>query len=123
LLQIAGYVLGGELAAHRGQPEEAVSQFQKAVELEDGLTYDEPPAWHVPVRQSLGAVLLAVGLPKEAEAAYREDLRRNPDNGWSLFGLSQTLEAQGQKKEAAAVSKQFRKAWGKADVTLTASRF
>jgi tetratricopeptide (TPR) repeat protein len=123
LLQIAGYVLGGELAAHRGRTEEAVAQLRKAVDLEDSLTYEEPPGWHAPVRHSLGAVLLSAGLPEDAEAVYREDLRRHPDNGWSLFGLSRALEAQNQKKDAAGVAKQFKRAWAKADVTLTASRF
>lgn len=123
LMQIAGNVLGGELAARRGRTEEAVTQLRRAVELEDGLTYEEPPGWHAPVRQSLGAVLLAAGMAKEAEAVYREDLARHPDNGWSLFGLSQALEAQDRDKEAAAINKQFKKAWAKADVAPPASRF
>lgn len=123
LLQIAGYVLGGELAAHRGRTEDAVSQLRKGIELEDGLTYEEPPGWHAPVRQSLGAVLLAAGMPKEAEAVYLEDLARHPDNGWSLFGLAQALEKQDRDKDAASAQKQFKKAWAKADVTLPASRF
>lgn len=123
LLQIAGYVLGGELAAHRGRTEEAVTQLRKAIELEDGLTYEEPPGWHAPVRQSLGAVLLAAGKAKEAEAVYREDLTRHPDNGWSLYGLSQALQAQNRDKDAAMVTKQFKSAWSKADVKLAASRF
>ncbi len=123
LLQIAGYVLGGELDAHRGRIDEAVAQFQKAIEIEDNLVYDEPPAWHAPVRHSLGAVLLSAGRAKEAEAVYREDLKRHPGNGWALFGLSQALHAQGLDKDRAVAEKEFKKAWKKADVTLTASRF
>jgi tetratricopeptide (TPR) repeat protein len=123
LLQIASYVLAGELAAHRGRTEDAVAQLRKGVELEDGLTYEEPSGWHAPVRHNLGAVLLAAGMPADAEAVYREDLRRHPENGWSLFGLSQALEAQNKKKDATGVQKQFKRAWKKADVTLRASRF
>lgn len=123
LLQIAGYVLGGELDAHRGRIEEAVAQFQKAIALEDDLVYDEPPAWHAPVRHSLGAVLLAVGRAADAEAVYREDLKRHPDNGWALVGLSQALRAQDAEKEAVTIEKQFKKAWAKADITITTSRF
>jgi tetratricopeptide (TPR) repeat protein len=123
LLQIAGYVLGGELAARRGRMDEAVTQLRKGVELEDALTYEEPPGWPAPVRHSLGAVLLAAGKPADAEAVYREDLKRHPDNGWALFGLSQALRAQDLVKDGAAVEKRFKKAWSKADVTLTASRF
>jgi tetratricopeptide (TPR) repeat protein len=123
LLRIAGYVLGGELAARRGRIDDAVTQFREAIELEDRLIYDEPPAWHAPVRHSLGVVLLAAGRAKEAEAVYREDLKRHPENGWALFGLSQALRAQDLKQDAAKVEQRFKKAWAKADVTLTASRF
>jgi len=75
------------------------------------------------VRQALGAVLLQAGRAPEAEAVYRDDLRRNPDNGWSLFGLAQSLRAQNRAAEAAAIDERFRRAWSRADVTLTASRF
>ena len=90
---------------------------------QDALRYEEPPAWYYPVRQSLGAVLLNAGRATEAEAVYREDLRRNPENGWSLYGLTQSLRAQKKKEEAAAANQRFRKAWAQADVKLTASRF
>ncbi len=66
--------------------------------LENGLLYDEPPDWYFPVRQVLGALLLEAGLPAEAEVFYWEDLRRNPDNGYSLFGLKQSLVVQGRLK-------------------------
>jgi hypothetical protein len=75
------------------------------------------------VRHSLGAVLLAAGRPADAEKVYREDLVRHRGNGWSLFGLMQSLDAQGKKAEAAKVKEQFEEAWTKADVQLTASRF
>jgi hypothetical protein len=97
--------------------------LQDAILLEDSLNYIEPPDWHYPIRQSLGAVLLKAGRPLEAETVYWEDLRRNPDNGWSLFGLMQSLRAQGKEEQAAGVEARFKKAWANADVTLTASRF
>jgi hypothetical protein len=50
-------------------------------------------------------------------------LKRNPDNGWSLYGLAQSLKAQGNTKQAAPEEKRFQKAWKRADVKLTASRF
>jgi len=75
------------------------------------------------VRHWLGAVLLDAGRPDEAEVVYWDDLRRTPDNGWSLFGLHKALAAQGRGEEAAAVQQRFTRAWGSADVTLTASRF
>ena len=58
----------------------------------------------------------------EAEAIYREDLKRNPENGWSLFGLLQCLRAAG-RPEVVDVEKRFREAWKYADVTLSASAF
>jgi tetratricopeptide (TPR) repeat protein len=68
-------------------------------------------------------VLLKAGRAEEAEAVYREDLRRNPENGWSLYGLTQSLQAQKKKEDAVETEKRFHKAWAKADVKLTASRF
>src|SRR5690606_12263311 len=81
---VAELVLAGELAAARGDREAAVSALREAVALEDAIPYDEPPGWHAPVRHTLGAVLLDAGQGAEAEAVYREELRRNPENGWSL---------------------------------------
>jgi hypothetical protein len=71
----------------------------------------------------LGAVLLQAGRPEEAAIVYWEDLRRFPENGWSLFGLMQALRAQGKDDEATLVDKRFQKAWTRADVKLAASRF
>jgi tetratricopeptide (TPR) repeat protein len=123
LLRVAGSALAGEIAAKRGETHEAVNHFQAAIRDEDLLRYDEPPGWHLPVRQQLGAVLLAAGRAGEAEAAYREDLRRNPGNGWSLYGLAAALRARKASAEAAQVDGRFRKAWSRADVKLAASRF
>ena len=116
-------VLAGELAAKNGNFDQAIAGLHRGVLLEDNLIYNEPPDWHVPVRQSLGAVLLAAGRPEEAESIYWQDLSRNRENGWSLFGLLQSLRALGKTDEAAVIEQRFRKAWDRADVTLTASRF
>jgi tetratricopeptide (TPR) repeat protein len=123
ILDIATDMLAGELAAKLGRHDEAISHLQQAVRLEDGLTYDEPADWYYPTRLSLGAAQLAAGRAADAEATYREELRRRPNSGWALFGLWQALRAQGRNTEAARVRQQFRRAWARADVTLTASRF
>jgi tetratricopeptide (TPR) repeat protein len=123
ILEVAVEVLAGELAAKRGDYDNAIARLHRGVLLEDNLIYNEPPDWHVPVRQSLGAVLLDAGRFAEAEAIYWQELSRNPENGWSLFGLMQSLRGQGKEGEAVMVEKRFRKAWSQADVTLTASRF
>jgi tetratricopeptide (TPR) repeat protein len=116
-------VLDGELAAAQGNYDVAIAHLDRAVRYQDNLIYTEPDDWHQPVRHALGAVLLDAGRPAEAEAVYWEDLRRNPKNGWSLFGLSKALQAQNKQEQAKLVEADFKKAWADADVTLTASRF
>lgn len=123
LLQVASEVVSGELAAKQGDYDSAIAHLETAVNLEGKLKYDEPETWHYPVRQSLGAVLLDANRPAEAEQVYREELKKHPNNGWSLFGLAQSLQAQGKTEEARSVQERFEKSWKYADVTLTASRF
>lgn len=123
LLQIAREMLAGELAAKKKDFDSAVEHLQKAVALEDELTYDEPPPWYAPARHNLGAVLLEAGRAAEAEKVYREDLAIYPENGWSLIGLQKSLAAQGKSDEANVVQARFEQAWAHADVTLAASRF
>ena len=122
MVQVAERVLAGEIAAARGDGDAAVAALREAVMLEDAIPYDEPPGWDAPVRQTLGAVLLELGQPGQAEAVYREELKRNPENGWSLFGLARALEAQGQASAAAEIDARFQRAWTHADFTLTSSR-
>jgi tetratricopeptide (TPR) repeat protein len=118
LLAIAQAHLAGEMAARQGKTDEAVAQLEAAVKGEDDLIYEEPPAWYMPMRQRLGAILLAARRPVRAEKVYREDLRRRPENGWSLHGLAESLRAQGKTKAAAAVEERFKKAWQTADVEV-----
>ena len=123
VLQMAANVLAGEMAAKAGDTASAERLLRAAVAEQDTHWFTEPPPWYFPVRQSLGAILLQAGRPAAAEAVYKEDLRRNPGNGWSLLGLSQSLTAQGKTAEATQVDAAFRKAWERADVVITASRF
>jgi tetratricopeptide (TPR) repeat protein len=123
ILRIAPEVLAGELLTKEGDFDRGLAHLEKAVKYEDALAYTEPPDWHYPVRQSLGAVLLQAGRAAEAEVVYWDDLKRNPGNGWSLYGLSQALTAQAKTDAAALARQRFEKAWARADVTLGASRF
>jgi len=118
---VARLVAQAEIARASGKTDEAIARFKEAVAKEDQLAYDEPEDWFVPVRHQLGAALLKAGKPPEAEAVYREDLRRHPKNGWALFGLAQALRAQKKDKDAAAVDAEFAEAWKRADVKLTGS--
>jgi len=119
-VRIAERFVAAELARAAGDYDGAIVALKAAVVIEDTLPYDEPPAWHWPTRQALGAVLLAAGKPAEAEAAYREELKRNPENGWSLHGLEKSLRAQKRAAEADAVKARFAQAWSNADIDLNA---
>ncbi|MEZ5284250.1 MAG: hypothetical protein R2712_05455 [Vicinamibacterales bacterium] len=122
ILRIAPEVVAGEMAARRKDWDAALLHLERAVRYEDALDYQEPADWHAPVRQNLAAVLMAAGRADEAEAVYWEDLRRNPENGWSLFGLARALEAQGKTEQAAEADARFRIAWKDADVTPSAEK-
>ncbi|REL33430.1 hypothetical protein DYD21_11700 [Rhodohalobacter sp. SW132] len=121
LLKIARYVLEGEIAAGHEDYDTAISKFEDALVIESEIPYDEPPKWFYPVRQKLGAVLLDAGMAEQAETVYREDLDEFPKNGWSLFGLWQSLDAQGKATEARQVKVRFDESWKHADIELTAS--
>ena len=123
LITIAEQVLAAEIAAGSKRYDEAMARLQRAVLLQDGLMYNEPPDWFFPVRHYLGAVLLEAGLPQEAEAVYWQDLALYRENGFSLRGLQQALEAQGRTGEAAGFAERQRKAFVRGDVQLTSSRY
>ena len=121
LLKIAERVLAGEIAARKGEFDAGIQALREALQLESTVPYSEPPFWFQPVRHNLGAVLVLAGRPGDAETVYREDLRLNPENGWALHGLVQSLQA--QRKDAAHEHARLQTAWAKADVPLTGSRF
>lgn len=123
VLKIGAHALAGHIAAARDDLPGAVTELQEAVRSEDALLYGEPPEWSVPVRQELGALLLKAGRAAEAEAAFRADLERFRENGWSLYGLAESLRAQGRTAEADEVMARFRTAWRSADVGTPPSTF
>ncbi len=120
---VAVLVAKARIASAEGNHGDAVGLFTQAVGLEDQLAYDEPPEWFVPTRHMLGVALLKMNRAAEAEAIYRDDLRRNRGNGWALFGLAQALQAQGRDAESAAARRDYEKAWAGADMVLMASAF
>ena len=123
LLELATLGLAGEIAEARGEDARAVEAYRQAVALQDSLRFIEPPDWPQPMRLYLGAALLRAGEPQAAEQVYRQDLAWNQNSGWALYGLMQSLRAQGKAAEAAKAEANFRKSWQSADVTLSASRF
>lgn len=123
VLAVADGLLEGEILIREGTTDKGLAALRAAVKKEDALRYDEPPDWIHPVRHALGASLLRAKQPAEAEAVYRQDLATWPKNGWSLFGLAASLEAQGKTAEAAVARKNFEEAWRHADVAVTSSCF
>jgi len=123
ILELSTRGLEGELLMAREKHSEAVKAFEAALRIQETLKYIEPPDWGQSMRLYLGAALLKAGRPREAEAIYREDLREFRNNGWALFGLVQSLEAQKKTAQARRAKEQFSRAWKNADVTLTASVF
>ncbi len=125
LAQMAGIaiaMLEGEIARRSKSYPQAIAAYRKAVEIDDGLLYSEPPDWMLPPRQYLGETLLAAGRFKEAERVYREDLDRHRDNGWSLVGLEQSLRSQGLTRQADGIKAKRTKTSTRADIQLSASR-
>jgi tetratricopeptide (TPR) repeat protein len=121
IMRIAPEVIAGEIAAKRHDWDRAMLHLERAVRYEDALVYTEPPDWHVPSRQNLAAALMGAGRPDEAETVLWEDLKRNPEHGWTLSLLAQALRRQNKTDEAALVDGRFAKAWHEADPTLITS--
>ena len=122
LLAVAIPMVEGEILIAEGKIDSGIEQLRAAVQKEDALKYDEPPGWLIPVRHSLGAVLMKQQRFAEAEQVYRDDLARLPENGWSLLGLAESLRKQKKNAdEVAQTQAKFEKVWAKADLTITTS--
>ena len=115
VLAMVAEILAARVAA---SPQEAVGHWRRAVEMQDALAYDEPPDWYYPLRESWGAALVRAGQAAEAETVFREGVKRSPRNGRMLFGLMESLRAQGKTEQAALVQREFDANWSKADVRL-----
>ncbi|HYE07495.1 MAG TPA: hypothetical protein VEL07_18405 [Planctomycetota bacterium] len=118
---VAERMLAGEILIAEGRIDAGADLLRHGIVLEDALRYDEPPGWLVPLRHGLGAALMKHGRAAQAEAVYRADLAHWPDNGWSLYGLAESLRAQGRGDEAAAVDERFARVWRDADIAITSS--
>jgi tetratricopeptide (TPR) repeat protein len=122
ILQIVTAMVEGEILIAEGKIDRGIEQLHAAIKSEDALKYDEPPGWLIPVRHSLGAVLMKQQRFAEAEKIYREDLARLPNNGWSLLGLAKSLRKQNKNAdEVAETEAKFEKIWAKADLPITTS--
>lgn len=122
LVQIALNVLSGEIAAKEGRYDRAEELLRKAIAIEDGLTYQEPPDWFFSVRHTLGHILLQAKKYEAAATIYTQDMVVYPENGYALMGLYQSMLGQGKKDEAAKIKSRFDKSWKWADMQITSSR-
>ena len=123
LLGITGGILKAELLVAQGQATQAIPIYERAIMLEDSLRYDEPEPLNFSARHWLGALYLDLDKPAEAEVVYRAALEDHPNNGWSLLGLAQSLEAQGKAMEAKETHDAFKRAWARSDTWIQFSRF
>jgi hypothetical protein len=123
VLRVAEHTLDARIAWARGDRAGSIESWRAAVAAWDALNYNEPPDWYYPVRESLGAALLLNGDAAGAEKVFREDLRENPRNARSLFGLMESLKAQGKREAAAFVEVEFNAAWKNAEVQLRVEGF
>jgi tetratricopeptide (TPR) repeat protein len=121
VMTIAEKMLGAKIALTQQDKKTAAALLSEAVPIEDSLAYDEPPDWYLPTREALGAVLLSSGSYKEAEEAFRADLKRQPRSGRSLFGLSESLRGQGKTAAAEMIKREYEAAWKHADAPLKLS--
>jgi len=111
LLSLAAHLLEGHISLARVSIPAAVEHFRQAAKIEDSLRYDEPPDWYIPARESLGRALMTASHFEEAEKVFREELVHHPNSGRALFGLWQSLQAEGKKADAKRVETDFRAAW------------
>ncbi len=118
LLSLAGHLLEGHISLARVSIPAAAEHFEQAAKIEDSLAYDEPPDWYIPPRESLGRAYMTASHYADAEKTFRAELAHHPRSGRALYGLWQSLKAQGKKSEAKQAEAEFRAAWKNADVKL-----
>ncbi len=120
ILEIAYLDLEGQLAFVNGNFSEQIENLEYALTLEQSMYLGMLP-WYMPVQQAIGAAYLKAGMPEKAEQAFKEDLKKNPNNGWSLYGLKKSLQA--QNRSTVTVDKELQAHWKYADISLVSSRF
>ncbi len=112
-------LLKAQIAVAEDKPEEAVKFLYEAAAIKDGLEYDEPEAWYIAPRETLGALLIRLKRYDEAEKVFRQDLVIYPKEGRLLFGLMTALRLNGKDYEATMVEMDFKRAWARSDTKLS----
>ena len=130
VLKIAEQMALGEIEYRKENYEVAYDHLRRAVHLDDNLKYDEPWGWMQPARHALGALLLEQGHVADAKQVYMDDLgltdvlvttSQHHDNLWSLHGLVECLDREGDHEQAKLMRKRLDLAKARADVPIRAS--
>lgn len=121
IFAVEDHLLEGEILYREGKIDDGIAELRKAVDAEDQLSYDEPPDWLIPTRHTLGAALMDAGRYADALPIYQEDLKRLPENGWSLYGISRCLTALGKTEEARPFEAKFKSMWADSDMAISSS--
>lgn len=121
LLGVVGGILEGEIQRAAGDLNGAISTFDRAASIQEGLTYDEPEPLPFSARHWLGAALIEAKRFDEAEQVYRAELKHHPHNGWSLLGLQQALAGRGI--HSPEVDADLAASWSRSDTWTRSSRF
>ncbi|ESU28273.1 hypothetical protein FLJC2902T_16210 [Flavobacterium limnosediminis JC2902] len=122
IVEIATKVLKAEILASERNYTQSINLLQKAIVIEDGLNYNEPPDWFFSVRHHLGAIQIEAGRYDDAIKTYEEDLKRLPKNGWAHHGLKLAYEKLNNKAKVKEMEQLIAKSWATADIKITTSR-
>lgn len=130
VLKIAEQMMLGEIEYRKTNYDIAFDHLRQAIHLDDNLKYDEPWGWMQPARHALGALLLEQGHVAQAKQIYLDDLglsdtlvstSQHKDNMWSLHGLVECLEREGDNEQAKQMRDRLNLAKARADVEINAS--
>lgn len=116
--QIAANMLSGSINLKENKMNDAISAFEKAVNIEDDMVYNEPRDWMLNPKQYLANALLKDNQPEKARIILEKDLKNNRENGWALYGIWQALNKEHKKNEAKKIFVRFNTSFKKADIKL-----
>jgi len=121
--KVAGLILEGVIAEEQKNYKKAVVTLQNAVVAEDHLIYNEPRDWPIPARQYLGEALTKAGEQGKATVVFNKDLIINPNNGWSLKGLTIAYQTLSNDQALKQANLRLKTAWKIKDTTISNSVF
>ncbi len=121
LLGTLSWILKGEISRESGNLDEAIEHFNRAVSYYDQLEYDEPEPFPFSPRHWLGAAYVEKGEFNNALNTYRKQLKKHPNNGWSLYGMLQAYDLVG--RENVELQIEFEEAWKRSDTWIRGSVF